>query len=106
MTPNPAGLDVDDRVSKARALMLRRKIDHLPITKNMKLAGLLTSSKVVFDLYQQIEGVEGYKTMVDNTQRRLAIPIKDLMDSNPLVSEPSDKISNVLKRMIEMKETF
>ncbi len=106
MTTNPAGLEADDEVSKARALMLRRKIDHLPITRDRKLAGLLTSSKIVFDLYQQIEGIEGYKTMVDNIQRRLAIPIKDLMDSNPVVSEPSDKISKVLKRMLDMKATY
>jgi CBS domain-containing protein len=106
MTPNPAGLDVDDEVSKARALMLRRRIDHLPIVRNRKLAGLLTSSKIVFDVYQRIEGIEGYKAMVDNTQRRLAIPVKDLMDLNPLTSEPSDKISNVLKRMLDMKATY
>ncbi len=106
MTPNPAGLDVDDEVSKARALMLRRRIDHLPIVRNRKLAGLLTSSKIVFDVYQRIEGIEGYKAMVDNTQRRLAIPVKGLMDLNPLTSEPSDKISNVLKRMLDMKATY
>jgi CBS domain-containing protein len=106
MTPNPAGLDVDDEVSKARALMLRRRIDHLPIVRNRKLAGLLTSSKIVFDVYQRIEGIEGYKTMVDNTIRRLAMPVKDLMDLDPLTSEPSDKISNVLKRMLDMKATY
>ena len=105
MTPNPAGLDVDDEVSKARTLMLRRRIDHLPIVRNRKLAGLLTSSKIVFDIYQRIEGIEGM-TMVDNIQRRLAIPVKDLMDLNPLTSEPSDKIFNVLKRMLDMKATY
>ena len=106
MTTNPAGLEVDDEVSKARALMLRRKIDHLPIVRNQKLAGILTSSKIVFDLYRQTEGIEGYKTMVGNIQRRLAIPIKDMMDSNPVVSEPSDKISKVLKRMLDMRATY
>lgn len=105
MTPNPASLGGDDAVSKARTLMLRRKIDHLPIVEDQKLKGMLTSSQLVFDLYQEVEGVEGYKTMVDNTRRRLAVPIKGLMDTTPLTSAPSDKIADVLKRMLNMRTT-
>ena len=106
MTPNPAGLEVDDEVSKARTLMLRRKIDHLPIVDGQKLKGVLTSSQIVFDLYQQIEGVGGLKTGVSNTLRRLDVPIKGFMDAGPLTSSPSDKIASVLERMLNAKATY
>lgn len=107
MTPNPASLSGDDEVSKARGLMLRRKIDHLPIIEGQKLRGILTSSQIVFDLYQQIEGVPpGPKSFVDDSQRRLAIPIKGLMDTTPLTSAPSDRIADVLKRMLDMRRTY
>jgi len=107
MTPNPASLAGDDTASKARTLMLRRKIDHLPIIEDHKLKGMLTSSQIVFDLYQQIEGVpEGPKSMVGEVQRRLAIPIKSLMDTNPFTSIPSVKIADVLKRMLDMRRTY
>jgi len=105
MTPSPASLAGDDEVSKARGLMLRRKIDHLPIVEGQKLKGVLTSSQIVFDLYQQVEGVEA-GAMVDDTQRRLAIPIKSMMDTGPLTSSPSDSIAVVLKRMLDMRRTY
>jgi len=106
MTPSPASLTGDDQVSKARSLMLRRKIDHLPIVDDQKLRGVLTSSQIVFDLYQQIAGVPEGKSFVDDSQRRLAAPSKFLMDTIPLTSAPSDKIGVVLKRMLETQKTY
>jgi CBS domain-containing protein len=105
MTPSPASLTDDDEISKARSLMLRRRIDHLPIIVNQKLKGVLTSSRIVFELFQKTEGVGG-DSMVDSVQKRLDIPIKGLMDDSPLTSAPSDRIGDVLKRMLNMKQTY
>lgn len=105
MTPSPASLTDDDKVSKARSLMLRRRIDHLPIIVRQKLRGMLTSSRIVFDLFHRTEGVKT-DSMVDSIQRRLEIPIKGLMDNSPLTSAPSDRIADILKRMLNMKATY
>ena len=106
MTPNPASLEVGDEISKARTLMLRRKIDHLPIIGDQKLKGILTSNQIVFDLYQQVEGVGGLKTGISNTLRRLDVPIKGFMDAEPLTSSPSDKMNLVLKKMLNANATY
>lgn len=105
MTPSPTSLTENDKVSKARSLMLRRRIDHLPIIVGQKLRGMLTSSRIVFDLFHRTEGVQT-DSMVDSIQRRLEVPIKGLMDNNPLTSAPSDRIADILKRMLNMKATY
>ena len=49
MTPNPIVITPKDRVSTARNIMMRRRIDHLPIVEeqeNTKLAGILTSTHI------------------------------------------------------------
>ncbi len=48
MTPDPICLQEADEVGKARSLMLRRRIDQLPILKNGKLEGVITSEALVF----------------------------------------------------------
>jgi len=105
MTPNPVSLTGGDEVSKARNLMLRRRIDHLPVVEDHKLRGVLTSSQIVFSLYQPIEGVEP-RAMVDEIRRRLDPPVKSLMDTNPLTAAPSEKIANLLRKMLDMRATY
>jgi len=50
MTPNPISMDASDSVSKAREAMLKNKVDQLPVTKNGKLVGIVTSDEMVFNL--------------------------------------------------------
>jgi CBS domain-containing protein len=107
MTPNPASLSGSDEIAKARNLMLRRKIDHIPVAENGKLSGMLTSSQIVFNVYQETDGVpSGPKTMVADSQRRFDIPVKGIMDTDPLTSPPSARIADVLKRMLDRRATY
>jgi CBS domain-containing protein len=55
MTPNPICMDASDSVSKARETMLKRKVDQLPVTKNGKLDGIVTSDEMVFNLLPRID---------------------------------------------------
>ncbi|MEM3522837.1 MAG: CBS domain-containing protein, partial [Candidatus Bathyarchaeia archaeon] len=48
MTKNPITLKENDSIAKARRMMIDKKIDHLPITFNGKVLGVLTSSDIVF----------------------------------------------------------
>ncbi len=50
MTPDPVCLENSDEAGKARSLMLRRRIDQLPILKGGKLNGVITSDAIVFSL--------------------------------------------------------
>jgi CBS domain-containing protein len=53
MTADPICLVDTDEIGKARSLMLRRRIDQLPILRNAKLDGVITSEAVVFSYLTQ-----------------------------------------------------
>lgn len=48
ITPSPIVIGVKDSVSTAKGIMMRRRIDHLPVIKetNKNLVGMLTSSHI------------------------------------------------------------
>jgi CBS domain-containing protein len=106
MTSRPTMLVVEDKVAKARTLMVRRRIDHLPVTRQEKLNGILTSSHIIFNLYQPSETPVGEKTMLAETTRSLDPPVESIMDTNPLTCTPSDLISHVLQAMTNISATY
>jgi predicted transcriptional regulator len=55
MTPEPIGLEASTKVSKAREIMLRKKIDQVPITKKEALYGIVTSEEIVFNLMPRVD---------------------------------------------------
>lgn len=46
-TKNPITIDAEAPIAKARDLMTRRRIDHLPVTRSGRLSGLITSTEIV-----------------------------------------------------------
>jgi CBS domain-containing protein len=106
MTSHPATLSDDDKVAKARALMVRRRIDHLPVVNQEKLRGILTSSHIIFSLYQPSEVPVGEKTMTAETRRSLDPPVASIMDLHPLTCAPSDTISHVLQAIADVDATY
>ena len=50
MTPDPITADSSDTAAKARSVMMRRKIDQLPILEVKKLVGVITSDAIVFSM--------------------------------------------------------
>jgi len=50
MTPEPATVKASSPVSAARDLMIRKRIDQVPVVNEKKLVGVITSSEVVFNL--------------------------------------------------------
>ena len=106
MTSHPATLVGEDKVAKARTLMVRRRIDHLPITQDEKLQGILTSSHIVFNLFQPSDTPSGQWTMIAETQRSLAPPVASIMDTRPLACSPSDHIAHVLQEMANTNATY
>ncbi|MFH0897402.1 MAG: CBS domain-containing protein [Candidatus Bathyarchaeota archaeon] len=103
MTGNPVTLSRDDLTSKARSLMVRRRIDHLPVLAEKKLCGILTSSHIVFDMFQAT--IER-SLIIPDEQRKLEIPVRNLADSNPLTCRANDKIPLVLDEMIKQRATY
>jgi CBS domain-containing protein len=98
MTPDPICLQGTDEIGKARSLMLRRRIDQLPILNEAKLDGVITSEDIVFSYLSQSPdrdskgGSEGGR--LDNRASSLAsveTTVNDVRDS------ASDVILNMVK---------
>ncbi len=104
MTPKPITLDERDKISKARNLMRRRRIDHLPILSSGRLAGILTSSHLIAYLLPA-EGV-GKEGMVADIRRRTDVEVGSIMDRQPLTCEPDEDVRTVASRIIERHSTY
>jgi CBS domain-containing protein len=105
MTGHPVTLNIDDAVAKARRLMIRRRIDHLPVMTGKKLVGIVTSNMLVFNLIQVVDAIES-GAMVAETRRRLDFPVHDIMDSNPLTCNLNDRINLVFEAMTRRTSSY
>ncbi|MBS7640844.1 MAG: CBS domain-containing protein [Candidatus Bathyarchaeia archaeon] len=105
MTPSPATITPGERVSKAREIMLRRKIDHLPVERNGRVHGILTSEHIVFNLIVDYGG-DRYVTGVSDTLKLLDYPVEAIMEKRPLESEPQTSIREVAGRMLAENRSY
>jgi CBS domain-containing protein len=95
MTPKPICSDARDRVSKAREIMIRRRIDQLPILKSDKLYGAITSEGIVSALLPPVD-----RTMKGDWRRgRFDVPVEDYCSSTVAQNELIDSLQSVLSNM-------
>lgn len=97
-TKNPVTIDNMASVGKARDLLLRKRIDHLPVTSDSKVAGILTSIHIVTRMVP-LERV-GSKSKQPETRRSLGFPVGDAMDPNPLTCSPETGAEQALDLML------
>jgi len=93
-----------DLASKARNLMVDKRIDHLPVSENHHVSGVLTSSQIIHLLAPK-ERV-GSESLGLEGQSNLNIQVKNLMDTTPIHSPAEEDASNVLKEMLRMGKTY
>jgi len=105
MSAKPLTLTRDDSASKARNLMIRRKIDHIPIVNGKKLSGILTSSHLVFSMGQATETIERSTTFSEE-KRKFEFPIRYAMDTEPLTCKPNENILQILDTMVKQSTTY
>jgi len=100
---NPITIGEDDPVAKARDLLVRKRIDHLPVIKNKRVAGLLTSSHIVSRL-KQAERV-GSKSIRPDTKNNLDFRTGDTMDTTPLTCPPDTTAEQALESIMTNVKT-
>lgn len=104
MTGAPITVRANDTAAKARELMVRRKIDHLPVVGDGKLVGIVTSNDLIYRMIPS-EGVR-VESMVHDATGRLDYGVKDMMDSAPLSARPGDALSKVLSDILNQRKTY
>ena len=95
MTPSPTCMDVSDSVSKAREVMLKKRVDQLPVTKDGALVGIVTSDEMVFNLLPRIDRNEKGNWLTGRFDEALGIyALKDVH-----TNEITDSLRSVYQNM-------
>ena len=105
MTPNPIVVSESDKVTLAKSIMKRRRIDHLPVLKDSRLVGMI-SSKDIIELMVQPESIGRKSTGIDNTQDRLDIAIRGILDKNALTAEINDSLPSTIDLIVSQNSTY
>jgi len=100
---NPATIDENAPVAKAREILLRRHIDHLPVIGEKRLRGLITSTHIV-SLLRNPERV-GSRSIRPQTKASLDFPTGDAMEKNPLTCPPESPAQETLKLVLDNAKT-
>jgi CBS domain-containing protein/ribosome-associated translation inhibitor RaiA len=103
-TKNPLTVDAEAPTAKARDLMVRKRIDHIPVTRTGRLAGILTSTDVVVRMAQS-ERV-GPRSIRPETRGTLDFPVGNAMDLTPLTCPPETSVDQALETILKSAKTY
>jgi CBS domain-containing protein len=103
-TSNPITLEGGDSVAKAREIMGRKRIDHLPIKNDKKLAGIVSSVQII--PYISVPERVGNESVSPEIQRNLDFPVKGISDSNILTCDPQTTTTKALQLMLDNGKTY
>ena len=104
MKKDPITIGKSESASKARSVMVKHSIDHLPVLDSGRVRGILLSNQVVLSMFPKEKLEQGM--LSGEATKYSSIKASELMDSNILVCEPDERASDVLKRMIEQDKTY
>jgi CBS domain-containing protein len=105
MTGQPILLRENDKLSTARSIMIRRRIDHIPlINVKEKLSGIVTSSHIIEAMLPS-EKI-GRKILGVEKLNRLDMPASGVADKNVVVSNLNDSLRSVAGTIIDVNSTY
>jgi CBS domain-containing protein len=102
-TKDPITIEEDTSAATAKDLLVRKRIDHLPVIKNRRVVGLLTTSHIISRLTPP-ERV-GSKSIRPQAKGSFDFPVRDEMDTNPLTCSPETNASHALDAILENGRT-
>jgi CBS domain-containing protein len=112
MTPNPIVITPKDRVSTAKNIMMRRRIDHLPVIdeqENTELVGMLTSTHIAQAMLPS-EKIGRESLGIDNKSIRLDFSVMGIADQddgdNITVSNVEDSLRSLTGMMVDRNSTY
>ena len=113
MTPNPIVITPKYKVSTAKDIMMRRRIDHLPVVSDEenhnKLLGMLTSSHIAQAMLPS-EKIGRKSLGIDNKSIRLDFSVMGIADhsdsDNMTTSNVNDSLRSVAGLMVGRSSTY
>jgi len=103
-TKNPITVEAGASVAKAKDIMARKRIDHLPVMSNGHVTGIITSIDIVSRIPPQ-ERV-GSRSMKPEIRRSFDFAVRDAMDPTPLTCAPEIEAKQALDKMLDGGKTY
>lgn len=103
-TKSPITVEKESSIAKARELMIRKRIDHLPVKGDQRLEGIVTSTHLI--LHSAPQERVGSKSMSPETRRAFDFPVRDIMDENPLTCPAETPAERALDLMLKSDRTY
>jgi CBS domain-containing protein len=101
---DPITIESEASCAKARDLMIRKRIDHLPVTEETRVEGIITSSDIV--AHTTPSERLGSKSMKPEMRGIFDFGVKDAMDNTPLACSPETTAENALEMMLTSNRTY
>jgi CBS domain-containing protein len=105
MTPSPIVISKTDKIASAKAIMKRRRIDHLPVVQERRLVGMVTSKDII-EVMLRSERIGRKSLGIDEPQDRLDLAITGIADKNVLTSHIDDTLQSVTDLMVSRNSTY
>jgi CBS domain-containing protein len=103
MTTDPIILQHSDDVAKAKSLMMRRRVDQLPILKNAKLDSVITSDAIVYS-YLSEDPERVIRTNIEES--RFGNTAASIASVEATSNNVTDAISKVAQNMFARKTNY
>lgn len=104
MTGNPILIRAKDKAATAKELMIRQKIDHLPVMQDGKLVGIATSAHIVRAKLPS-EKI-GRRSLGVDKIIRLDFPVLGIADRNVVTCNVNDTLQSVTDLLMDRNSTY
>lgn len=105
MTPSPTVLRPDDKATTAKGIMVRHRIDHIPLLDRGRLAGIVTSVHIAGVMLPS-EKI-GRKTLgAAYPAKRLDFPVIGIADKDVVTSKAEDSVRSVIGSIVDADSTY
>ena len=101
-TPDPMCVDASDSAAKAKRLMVDMRIDQLPILKEKRLSGVITSDSIVFNTLPPTDRGEKGNLQIG----RLEMDAIALSHARTITNDVSDSLSETLGNMLKAGSNY
>jgi CBS domain-containing protein len=103
MTLRPVTTDHSDSLDKARSIIVERDFDHLPVTRNGQLSGLVTSLDIVSVMGPTEK--RGRVSKLPEPSSKGSIQVGGVLKTAPVTCEPHDDSLTVLRSILDQNRT-
>ncbi len=99
-----ASLDVNERISLARRIMLDRGFSHLPIVEYSKLVGIVTAESIVHHFITPSSRTTLGERIGEKVERFPGV-VGGIMDIHPLTAKPESSVLEVIRGLTSRRKS-